>query len=204
MFRQRNHTVLYMRQGVLTFPFVSMQLKTTDHNYSNVMEPILSPKDVTIPPNDHTIITIQYQIYAENAVTRILQPCDFFHEEGDVAFCVAIVTLNEKAMGIHVKNFTDQPYKLKKRLHVANFSAMTPEQMKHVRPVDPVSTRQLRNENEENASTISAVFLKRPETMTNKNNIGSRHLKVHETKSLIRRYKNEYFEYYGNYEKWKN
>ena len=40
-------------------------------------------------------------------------------------------------MKIHVKNFTDQPYKFKKGLHIANFLVMTPEQMKHVRPIDP-------------------------------------------------------------------
>ena len=54
-------------------------------------------------------------------------------------------------MGIHVNNFTDQPCKLKKGLHIANFAVMTPEQMKHVRPIGPVSTWHLLNENEEDA-----------------------------------------------------
>ena len=49
----------------------------------------------------------------------------------------------------HVNNFTDQPYKLTKGLHVANFSVMTPEQMKYVRPIDPVSSWHLLHENEE-------------------------------------------------------
>ena len=31
MFLRRNHTVLDMRQGILIFPFFSMQLKTADH-----------------------------------------------------------------------------------------------------------------------------------------------------------------------------
>ena len=57
------------------------------------MEPILNPEDVTIPLNDLTVISIQSQIYAENAVTGILQPSDLLHEEGDVTFCAAIVTL---------------------------------------------------------------------------------------------------------------
>ena len=43
MFLQRNHTVLDIRQGILNFPFFSMQLKTADHRYSNVLEPILDP-----------------------------------------------------------------------------------------------------------------------------------------------------------------
>ena len=45
MFLQLNHTVLDMRQGILSFPFFSMQLKTADHKYSNVMEPILNPEE---------------------------------------------------------------------------------------------------------------------------------------------------------------
>ena len=93
MFLQRNHTVLDMRQGILNFPYFSMQLKTADHKYSNVMEPILNPEDVTIPPNDLAVILIHSQIYAENAVTGILQPSDLLHEERDVTFCAAIVTI---------------------------------------------------------------------------------------------------------------
>ena len=128
-----------------------MQLKTVDHKNSNVMEPLLSPDDVTISPNDHMVITIQSQIYAENAETGILQPRDLLHEEGDVTFCAAKVTLKDGTMRKRVNKFTDQPYKLKKGLHLANFSMMTPEQMKHVRPIDPVSTWHLLNENEEDA-----------------------------------------------------
>ena len=117
-----------------------MQLKTADHKYSNVMEPIPNPEDVTIPPNDLAVLAIHSQSYAENAVTGILHPGDLLHEERDVTFCAAIVTLHEGTIRTHVNNFTDQPYKLKKGLHIANFSVMTPEQMKHVRPIDPVST----------------------------------------------------------------
>ena len=73
------------------------------------------------------------------------------HEEGDVTLCAETVTLNEGTNGIHVNNFTYQPYNLKKGLHIANFSVMTPEQMKHVRPIDPVSTWHPFIENEEDA-----------------------------------------------------
>ena len=160
MFLQRNHTVLDMRQGILNFPNFLMQLKTADHKYSNVMEPILNPENITIPPNDLVVISIQSQIYAENAVTGILQPSDLLNEEGDVTFCAAIVTLHEGTMSIHINNFIDQPYKLKKGLHIANFSVMTPEQMKHVRPIDPVSTWHLLNENEEDAIYYISSLLK--------------------------------------------
>ena len=54
-FLQRNNSILDMRQGVLIFLFFSMQLKTVDHEYTNVMEPICIRKDVTILPKDRYI-----------------------------------------------------------------------------------------------------------------------------------------------------
>ena len=82
MFLQRNHTELDKRQGILNFPFFSMQLKQTDHRYSNVLEPILNPTEITIPPNDRVLIRTNSLLYPENAVTGILQPSDLLHEEG--------------------------------------------------------------------------------------------------------------------------
>ena len=159
MFLQRNHTVLDMRQGILNFPFSSMQLKTADHKYSNVLEPILNPTEITIPPNDRVLIRTNSLLYPENAVTGILQPSDLLHEEGDITFCPALVTLNDGSISIPVNNFTDHPYKLKKGLHIANFSVMTPEQMKYVKPVDPASTwHLLQNDQEQAAHYVSSLI----------------------------------------------
>ena len=115
MFLQRNHTVLDMRQGVLNFPFFLMQLKTADHRYSNVLEPILNPAEITIPPNDRVLIRTNSLLYPVNAVTGILQSSDLLNEEGDITFCPALVTLNDSNILIPVHNFTNHPYKLKKR-----------------------------------------------------------------------------------------
>ena len=103
MFLKRNHTVLDMRQGILNFPFFSMQLKTADHNYSNELEPILNPTEITIPPNDRVRIRTNSLLYPENAVTGILQPSDLLHEEGDITFCPALVTLNDGSISINLK-----------------------------------------------------------------------------------------------------
>ena len=158
MFLQRNHTVLDMRQGILNFPFFSMQLKTADHKYSNVLEPILNPTEITIPPNDRVLIRTNSLLYPENAVTGILQPSDLLHEEDDITFCPALVTLNDGNIMIPVNNFTDHPYKLKKGLHIANFSVMTPEQMKYVKPVDPASTwHLLQNDQKQAAHYVSSL-----------------------------------------------
>ena len=48
-FLQRNNTILDMRQAVLNFPFFSMELKTADHKYTNIMEPFCAREDITTP-----------------------------------------------------------------------------------------------------------------------------------------------------------
>ena len=158
MFLQQNHTVLDMRQGILNFPFFSMQLKTADHRYSNVLEPILNPTEITIPPNDRVLIRTSSLLYPENAVTGILQSSDLLNEEGDTTFCPALVTLNDGNKSIPVNNFTDHPHKLKEGLHIASFSVMTPEQTKYVKPVDPATTwHLLQNEQEQATHHVSSL-----------------------------------------------
>ena len=149
-----------MRQGIPNFPYFSMQLKTADRKYLNVMEHILCPEDSTIRPNDRMVIPVKSTLYAENTVTGILQPSEFLYDEGDVSFRVAIVTLLEGTMVIPINNFTDQLFKHKKGLHIANCSVRTPDQMKHVKPVDPVSTLHLLNENEDDAVCYISSLLK--------------------------------------------
>ena len=48
LFLQRNSTIIDMRQGILNFPFFSMQLKNEDRTYPNVIEPILNPIEIIL------------------------------------------------------------------------------------------------------------------------------------------------------------
>ena len=160
-FLQRNNTFLDMRQGVLNFPFFSMQLKTADHKYTNVMEPICIREDVTIPPNDrHSVLTAS-QMYENTTVTGILQPSNNLTDDGDIAFCAALVTLTNGQVSVHLNNFTDSPYTLKRGTQVANFTVLTPEQLNfYVKPIDPVNTWHLLQDNPENAAYYASSLIK--------------------------------------------
>ena len=56
LFLQGNSTILDMRQGILNFPFFSMQLKNEDRTYPNVIEPILNPAETILQPGKKTTI----------------------------------------------------------------------------------------------------------------------------------------------------
>ena len=159
-FVQRNNTILDMRQGVLNFPIFSMQLKTADHKYTNVMEPICIREDVTIPPNDRHLVQLASQLYENTTVTGILQPSNTLTDDGDIAFCAALVTLTNGQVSVHLNNFTDSPYTLKRGTQVATFTVLTPEQLKYVKPIDPVTTWHLLQENPENAAYYANSLIK--------------------------------------------
>ena len=52
---------------------------------------------------------------------------------------------------VQISNFLDHPYTLKKGTHIANFSILTPEQTKHIQPVNPTSVRHLLNNSHDDA-----------------------------------------------------
>ena len=48
---------------------------------------------------------------------------------------------------VQISNFLDHPYTFKKGTNIANFSILTPEQTKYIRPVNPTSVRHLLKNN---------------------------------------------------------
>ena len=73
LFLQRNSTILDMHQGILNFPFFSMQLKYEDRTYPNVIEPILNPGETILQTGRRTTIWVKSQIYTDNEATGIIR-----------------------------------------------------------------------------------------------------------------------------------
>ena len=109
-------------------------------------------------------------IYADTNVTGILQPSNALTGDGDIAFCAALVTLTQCQVSIHVNNFTDQPYTLKRGSDLANFPVMTPEQMKHVKPIDAVTTWNLLQNDPENADYYASSLIQSTRTGEDREN----------------------------------
>ena len=130
LFLQRNSTILDMRQGILNFPFFSMQLKNGDRTYQNVIEPILNPVETILQPGKRTTKWLKTQINTENKTTGEIQPEPLLENDDDLLICPVISsTQNNKHMGQFI-NFLDHSYTLKKGTHMANFSLLTLEKNK--------------------------------------------------------------------------
>ena len=89
-FLQRNSTIFDMRQGILNFPFFSMQLKNEDQTYSNVIEPILNPAETILQPEKRATFWVKSQIYTDNEATGIIQLSPLLENDEDFLICSAI------------------------------------------------------------------------------------------------------------------
>ena len=169
-FLQRNNTILDIRQGILNFPFFSMQLKTAGSQVHKRHGTYLRTGGYNYPLNDRHMVPMYSHLYDDTNVTGILQPSNDLAEDGDITFCAALVTLTQGQVTIHVNNFTDQSHNLKRGSHIANFSILSPEQMKYVKPIHPVTTWHLLQDNPENAAYYASSLIKSPKTSDDSEN----------------------------------
>ena len=151
LFLQRNSTILEMRQGILNSPFLSMQLKSENRTYPNVIEPILNPIETILQLGKRTRIWVNSQIYTDKETTGIIQPSPLLENDEDLLICPALSSTQNNKHMIQISKFQDHPYTFKKGTDIANFSILTPEQTKHIRPVNLTSVRHLSNENNDDA-----------------------------------------------------
>ena len=164
LFLQRNSTILGMSQGILNFPFFSMQLKNGDQTYPNVIEPILNPVETILQPGKRTAIWIKSQIYTDDEAAGIIQPSPLLGNDEDLLICPALSSTQNNKHMVQISNFSDHLYTLKKRTHVANFSILTPEQTNYIRPVNSISVRHLLNNNHDDAICYINSVLKTTKT----------------------------------------
>ena len=164
LFLQRNITILDMHQGILNFPFFSMQTKHEDRTYPNVNEPVLNPVETILQPGKRTTIRVKSQIYTDNEATGLIQPSPLLENEEDLPICPAISSTQNNKHMVQISNFLDHTYTLKKGTHIANFSIITPEQTKHIRPVNPTSVRHLLNNSNDDAIHYINSLLKTSKT----------------------------------------
>ena len=198
LFLQRNSTILDMRQRILNFPFFSMQLRIEDRTYPNVIEPILNPVDTILQPGKRTTIWVKSQIYTENETTGINQPSPLLENDEDLLICPAISSTQNNKHMVQINNFLDHPYILKKGTHIANFSILTPEQTKHIRPVNPTSVRHFLNNNHDDAIHYINSLLKTSKTNEVDEATGAQRHKTRAMKRNVHSFRHVFSMNYGN------
>ena len=136
LFMRRNSVVSDTTHSLVHFFQLNMQVKTITSEASAILQPIPTGSRLTIPPRmTKHFITFVYHPSQLNA-TGTKTPVERFTKTVSLFVSNLITTIIGTNIALRVTNKTESPYTIMKNTQVADFSVVTPEQTKFIKPVD--------------------------------------------------------------------
>ena len=136
-FMRNNGVVIDTTHGLIHFPHLTMQVKTAASETTTKPQPVITDEALTIPPTTTKTITAFIEHPYRNGTQRgLVTPLRKFTETANLLISRSISTIIDKGIAVRVTNTTESPYLIKKHTQTAEFSVVTPEQSKHIKPVD--------------------------------------------------------------------
>ena len=113
-----------------------MQVKTTSSETTTKPQPVTTDEALTIPPMTTKTITAFIDHPSNWNTTGTVTPLEKFTETANLLISHSLSTITDKRIAVRVTNTTESPNLIKKHTLVAEFSVVTLEQSKHIKPVD--------------------------------------------------------------------
>ena len=161
-FLQKNNAIFDVRQGILTFPYLSMQLKPETSHLPNAPTALVTEKQYTLYPNETLAIVVRMPHLIDHDATGIVQPSHHFDQHEAIFMASSLSTVNNDALTLQLINFTEAPYTITSDTHVADFTVLTPEQIKHIKPVNPTELNFILHQDIEDTDHYLNELLKVP------------------------------------------
>ena len=136
-FLRRNNAIFDVTQGILTFPYLSMQLKPDTQTAIRQATPLFAENTYTLRPGETLAIASKMPHLMDHNATGIVTPSQQFENHDSIFITASLSTVNNNAIGYQIINFSELPYTITIDTHLADFKILTPEQIKHIQPVDP-------------------------------------------------------------------
>ena len=135
-FMRHNSVVIDTTHGLIHFPHLTMQAKNAAIETSTKPKPVLIQNNTTVSPRTTKTITAFVEHPSERHTTGTVTPVGKFTEAASLLKSHSISTTIDKKTAVWTTNTTQSPYSIKKNTQIAEFSLVTPEQSKFIRPVD--------------------------------------------------------------------
>ena len=135
-FLRNNSVVIDTTHGLIHFPHLTMQGKTASSETTTKPQPVITDEALTIPPTTTRTITAFIDHTSKWNTTGTATPLEQFTEAASLMISHSMSTIIDKKTAVRVTNTTESPYLIKKHTRIAEFSVVTPEQSKHIKPVD--------------------------------------------------------------------
>ena len=135
-FMRNNSVVIDMTHGLIHFPHLTMQVKTASSESTTKPQPVIMDEDLKIPPATTKTVTAYIDHPSKWSTTGTVTPLEKFTETASLLISHSMSTIIDKRIAVRITNTTETPYLIKKHTQIAEFSVVTPEQSKHIKPVD--------------------------------------------------------------------
>ena len=136
-FLKRNNAIFDIRQGILTFPHLSMQLKPEHSLPTRQSTPLLAEATYTLQPGETMLIASRMPHLIDHDATGIVTPSTHLEDHDTLFLVSSLCTVNNNAVGYQICNFSELPFTITTDTHLADFRVLTPEQLKHIKPINP-------------------------------------------------------------------
>ena len=135
-FMRHNSVVIDTTHGLSHFPHLTMQVKSALNQTSTKPQAVLIYDNITIPQLTTKTITAFVDHVSEWNTTGTVTPVEKFTETASLIISHSMSTIIDRKVAVRVTNTTESPYTINKITQNAEFSVVTPEQSKFIKPVD--------------------------------------------------------------------
>ena len=135
-FMKHNSVVIDTTHGLIHFPHLTMQVKSASSQASAEPQLVLIHDSITIPQMTTKTITAFVDHSSQWNTTGTVTPVEKFTEAASLIISHSMPTIIDRQIAVRVTNTTESPYTINKNTQIAEFSVLTPEQSKFIKPVD--------------------------------------------------------------------
>ena len=135
-FMRNKSVVIDTTHGLIHLPHLTMQVKTAASETTTKPQPVITDETLTIPPTTTKTITDFVDHLSNWDTTGTVTTLENFTETASLLISHSMSTMIDKRIADRVTNTTESPYLIKMHTQIAEFSVVTPEQSKYIKPVD--------------------------------------------------------------------
>ena len=133
---RNNSVVIDTTHGLIDFPHITMQVKKASSETTTKPQPVITVDALTIPPMTTKTISAFVDNPSKWNTTGTVKSLEKFTETAILPTSHSMSTIIDKRIVVRVTNTTESPYLIKKHTQIVEFSVVTPEQSKDIKPVD--------------------------------------------------------------------
>ena len=135
-FMRNNSVVIDTTHGLIHFPHLTMQVRTASSETTTKPQPVITDEALIVPPTTTKTIIAFIDHPSKWNTTGTVTPLEKFTETANLLVSHSMSTIIDKRIAVRVTNTTESPHVIEKHTQIAEFSVFTPEQSKHIKPVD--------------------------------------------------------------------